>query len=87
MGRLADIKRLNDDVLKTLREEEISTVLAFAEYDMNIQYTADGTFFHRNTIKYRLESVKEKTGLDPKKFSELLTLVLSLGKVPEEETK
>ena len=72
---------LNDSVVSTLKENEIETVLDFAKYDMCVSMTSRETFFHRQTIEYRLKRVKEKTGLDPHKFYDLMKLVHSLEKV------
>ena len=71
---------MDKDLVNILNRDEIDTVLAFAEYDMGIRKTARETFFHYNTIVYRLERVKEKTGLDPHRFYDLMKLVQMLGK-------
>lgn len=70
-----------EEKIKTLKRNEIETLLDFAKYDMNTYKTARETFFSYNTIAYRLGRVKEKTGLDPHKFYDLMKLVLILEKV------
>jgi carbohydrate diacid regulator len=60
---------------KILNEEELETLLAYAENDMNVLRTAKEGFLHYNTVKYRLKRIKEKTGLDPHRFYDLMKLV------------
>jgi carbohydrate diacid regulator len=62
-------------LLEILTEDEVETLLAYAENDMTILRTAKEGFLHYNTVKYRLNRVKEKTGLDPHKFYDLMKLV------------
>ena len=54
-------------------EKEI--ILAFAKCDMNLSKTARKTYMHRNSIVYQLERIEKKTGLQPKKFFDLIKLV------------
>jgi DNA-binding PucR family transcriptional regulator len=42
----------------------VATVGAFLEADGNVAGTAQRLFTHRHTIRYRLERVKELSGLD-----------------------
>ena len=67
------------DLVKTLKRNELETLMDFAKYDMSVSKTAKETFFHRHTIDYRLNKVKEKTGLDPYKFYDLVKLMRMLG--------
>ncbi len=71
---------MDRDLLNSLNENEIETVLAFAEHDMTVQRTAKEGFLHYNTVLYRLSRVKDKTGLDPRNFYDLVKLVQMLGK-------
>jgi carbohydrate diacid regulator len=45
---------------------------------MNITDTAKKIYVHRNTLLYRLEKIKQYTGLDPKKFGDALQLYIAL---------
>ena len=54
-------------------EKEI--VLAFAECNMDLSKTARKTYMHRNSIVYQLEKIQKKTGLQPKRFFDLIKLV------------
>lgn len=54
------------------------TLQAFFDSNMNITNTARTIYVHRNTLLYRLEKIKQFTGLDPKKFSDALQLYIAL---------
>ena len=56
-----------------IKEKEM--ILALAEHDMNISKAADSLYYHRNTITYRLNKIKEKYFLDPTNFYDLIKLV------------
>ena len=65
---------------KELTDDDIRVVLAFAENNMNAAETGQKLFLHRNTVRYHLESVGKKTGLNPLKFYDLVKLVRRLKK-------
>ena len=44
--------------------ELVATVVAFLEADGNVAATSQRLFTHRHTIRYRLDRVRELTGLD-----------------------
>ncbi|SJZ36678.1 CdaR family transcriptional regulator [Selenihalanaerobacter shriftii] len=46
--------------------------------NLNISETARNLYLHRNSIIYRLERIKEITGLDPKSFDDAVCLKLTL---------
>ena len=62
-----------------MTERDIEIILGYAENNMNVSETARKMFFHRNTLEYHLDKVKKKTGLDPRKFYDLLELVKKYG--------
>jgi sugar diacid utilization regulator len=47
------------------RAELLATLEAYLAHDCNMNATARAIFAHRHTVAYRLERVKELTGLDP----------------------
>ena len=49
---------------RAVRDGLVQTVEAFLEADGNVAGTAQRLFTHRHTIRYRLERVRELTGLD-----------------------
>lgn len=61
--------------ISKLTQEDKNVILAFAENDMTDSKTARDLSYHRNTIKYHIIKVEEKTGLNPRKFYDLIKLV------------
>ena len=47
------------------RSELLSTLEAYLAQDCNMNATARAIFAHRHTVAYRLDRVRELTGLDP----------------------
>lgn len=50
--------------LDDLEEEEWMTATAFWSHQLHLGQTAAALFIHRNTLNYRLDRIKKKTGLD-----------------------
>lgn len=63
-----------------LPENEIllETINAFCENDLNISKTARELCVHRNTLLYRMERIRQLTGLDPTNFYNAMTIFLLL---------
>ncbi len=59
-------------------KETFETVRALFKNNMNLTETAKEIRVHRNTLIYRLERVKKKTGLDPRKFKDAAQIKLGL---------
>lgn len=60
---------------KKLTETNILVVRAFAENNMRYVETARQLYFHENSIRYHLEQVRRKTGLDGTQFYDLVELL------------
>ncbi len=67
----AELQRFFDETIATLvaydeqyETELVGTVEAFLEADGNVAATSQRLFTHRHTVRYRLDRVKELTGLD-----------------------
>ncbi len=68
---------LDYDVFKIFEETDTGQIIeALVNNDLNISKTADDLFIHRNTLIYRLDKIKETVGLDPKKASDLFSLLI-----------
>lgn len=67
--------------IENLSEDEVLTVVAYAHSNMNVHETSRRCYCHRGTVEYRLRRVKEKTGLDPRNFFELIKLLYGIGVV------
>jgi len=63
---------------KELKPIFLETLQAFFDNNLNITETAREIYAHRNTLLYRLEKIKQFTGLDPRKFNEAIQLYLAL---------
>ncbi|MGE5704938.1 MAG: PucR family transcriptional regulator [Clostridia bacterium] len=63
---------------KPLTAEQYTTLDSFFAYHLNISEAARGLYLHRNTLLYRLDKIKEQTGLDPRLFSDAMLLRLAL---------
>lgn len=73
-GMLTEFKLLreydrNGELQKTLQ--------AYIEENMEQAVIAKKLFIHRNTLRYRLEKIKEITGKDPRNINDLFTLHVS----------
>jgi sugar diacid utilization regulator len=67
----AELQRFHDETVAPLTAydeqydtELVRTLESFLEADGNVAKTAEKLFTHRHTIRYRLERVKDLTGLD-----------------------
>lgn len=61
-----------------MTNKEKKIVLAYADNDMLMSKTAESLFYHPNTIRYYLNKIKRKYGLDPCRFYDLVALVNSI---------
>lgn len=57
-----------------MNNEDWKLVIALANNRMNASEAARQMFMHRNTVTYRIQSIKKKTGLDPQNFFDLYKL-------------
>ncbi len=67
-----------DNTGKKLKPVFWETLQAFFDNNLNITDTAKSIYIHRNTLLYRLERIKQFTGLDPRKFEHALQLYIAL---------
>ena len=58
-----------------MNKEDAHIVVAMANHNMNATDVARAIFVHRNTVLYHLDKVKRQTGLDPRRFYDLVELV------------
>lgn len=63
--------------------ETVATLDIFFQLDCNVSETAKRLYVHRNTLIYRLDKIKQETGLDARTFNDavLIKLYLLLYKV------
>ena len=67
-----------DELPEEVDEEVISTVNAFLDNNLNVSETARKLYIHRNTLGYRIEKLKQSTGLDVREFNDALTFRIAL---------
>lgn len=58
-----------------MRKEDISLLRIYAKNDMNCVKTAKEMDIHHNSVIYRLGKIKMETGLDARKFWDLVKLL------------
>jgi len=56
-----------------------ATIRAFAEADLNVRVAAERLQVHPNTAQYRLRRVRERTGRNPRRTSDLLDLLVAIA--------
>ena len=71
-------ERYKHRILSDLDSQSIETLKSFFKNDLNIAKTAKYLYIHRNTLLYRLEKCKMRTGLNPKKYSDAIKLQIAL---------
>lgn len=55
---------------------QAQVIIALAEHDLNVVAAARSLHYHRNTLTYHMDKIKEETGKDPGKFYDLCELLL-----------
>lgn len=58
-----------------MNKKDAHIVMAMANHNMNVTDVARAIFVHRNTVLYHLGKVKQQTGLDHRRFYDLVELV------------
>ena len=71
-------KHINIDLLSQIDEETLNLIEVFFENDLSLAETSRKTFIHRNTLIYRLDKFADLTGYDVRKFSNAITVKISL---------
>lgn len=80
---ISDMKPENAEALKnktihTLDDDDIELLKAYFKHNMSLAKTAESTFLHKNTIQYRLNKITEKSNLNPRTFSDAVSLYLAI---------
>ncbi len=65
------------DELDNTDLEVINTVNGFLDNDFNASETARKLYIHRNTLMYRIDKLKQSTGLDVRVFDDALTFKIA----------
>ncbi len=76
-----DKRSKNDFINKALgnlNDGEKALLTSYFKQNLSLKDTANSLFIHKNTLQYRLDKIKEKTGLDPRHFSDSIQLYVAL---------
>ncbi len=57
---------------------QIRIVKSYARNNMKLYPTANELHYHRNSVEYQMDKIKNETGLDPRKFDELCKLLFPM---------
>ncbi|WP_406545053.1 PucR family transcriptional regulator [Pseudobutyrivibrio sp.] len=71
-------KHINIDLLSQIDEETLNLLDSFFANDLSLAETSRKMFIHRNTLIYRLDKFADLTGYDVRKFSDAITVKISL---------
>ena len=68
-----------------MNERRKAIILTYAECNMNVRETARRMNYSWNAIYYQLQQIREKTGLDPCVFYDLVKLLGCINEVESME--
>lgn len=68
-------------IIKELDDEDISIIKAYFACNMSLKQAAESMFMHKNTLQYKLNKIKDKTGLDPRLFLGAVELFVAVQMV------
>ena len=71
-------KRYYNKYLLNLNTEELNTLRVYIKNNFNIIETSEELYLHKNTIRYRLGSIEEKTELDLSYFEDIVKIYYGL---------
>ena len=64
--------------IESLDQETLFTIQKFFENNLNVSETSRRLFVHRNTLVYRIEKIKKKTGLDLREFDHAIVFKVAM---------
>ena len=67
-----------------LRERDVELLKAWAGNNMNRRRTSEALFMAKSTLDYQIKRIWQRTGLDPRKFTDLVKLMM---RIREEEER
>lgn len=71
-----DAKDIAPMILNKMLKDESLLMLAntMFECDLNVSKTSQNIYMHRNTVNYKLEQIKDETGLDIRRFKDAIVM-------------
>lgn len=76
--QLRFLERMGDPSGLFTEPETLSTLETFFQLDCNVSETAKRLYIHRNTLLYRLDKIKQETGLDVRSFKDAVLVKLTM---------
>ena len=58
-----------------MTEKQAEIVVAMAENDLNMTRAAEAVFHHYRNVVYHVSEITRRTGLDPRKFYDMMQLL------------
>ncbi len=71
-------KLFKDKFLKQLKESDLELLRCYYQEEMSLVNTAKKLFLHKNTVQYQLDRIYEKTGYNPRLFSDAVSFYAAL---------
>lgn len=62
-----------------MEDRDKKLLKAYAENDMSMSKTSGVVYLHYNSIRYRFQKIKRETGLEPRRFYDLVGLLRKIG--------
>lgn len=62
-----------------MEDRDKALIKAYAENDMDMCKTGRQYYMHYNSIRYRFQKIKRETGLEPRRFYDLVALLRQIG--------
>lgn len=72
------LEQVGDHSVLFTDPETLSTLETFFQLDCNVSETAKRMYIHRNTLLYRLDKIKNETGLDVRNFGDAVLVKLTM---------
>lgn len=69
-----------------MNNKEIEVIKSMCDCDMNVSRVAKKLHYHRDSIRYQIEKIKEKFGLNPQSFHDLVKLQKMINLEDKEES-
>ena len=66
------------DSIESLDQETLFTIHKSFENNLNVSETSRKLFVHRNTLVYRLEKIRNLSGLDLREFDDAIVFKIAL---------
>lgn len=76
--RILFLEQAGDHGVLFTDNETLSTLETFFQLDCNVSETAKRLYIHRNTLLYRLDKIKQETGLDVRSFGDAVLVKLTM---------